>query len=40
MNDPVQCGIHYMKTGNVPPVNLFSWVHVYNIVVNCSMSTK
>lgn len=30
----VEIGMYYMKYNRVPPVNLYSWVHVYNIIVN------
>lgn len=28
----VECGEYYNKTNKVPPVNLYTWVPVYNIV--------
>lgn len=29
-----ECGEYYMRTGKIPPVNLNTWVAVYNILVN------
>ena len=37
MND-LECGKYYYETGKVPPVNLISWVHVYNIIVGAGFS--
>ena len=31
--NPQQCGEYYHTTGKVPPVNLITWVSVYNILV-------
>jgi hypothetical protein len=28
----IRCGLHYNSTGLVPPVNLWTWVPVYNII--------
>ena len=33
MNE-IECGAFYYKTGKVPPLNLISWVPVYNIIVS------
>jgi hypothetical protein len=30
----IECGLYYCNTGKVPPVNLNTWVSVYNIIVN------
>ena len=30
--NPIQCGEYYYNTGKIPPVNLLSWVSVYNII--------
>ena len=27
-----ECGEYYYRTGKVPPVNLTTWVAVYNII--------
>ena len=31
---PEECGEYYMKTGNIPPVTMLTWVSVYNILVS------
>jgi hypothetical protein len=36
MND-IECGLYYKKTGKIPPVNLISWVSVYNIIMNSNI---
>jgi len=33
MND-IECGEYYYKTGKIPPLNLITWVSVYNIITN------
>lgn len=38
MIDHEECGKYYLKTGKIPPVNLHSWVPVYNILVNAGYS--
>jgi hypothetical protein len=30
----VECGEYYNNTGKIPPVNLNTWIPVYNILVN------
>jgi len=32
-----QCGEYYMKTGKIPPVNLITWVAVYNILTSANV---
>ena len=29
-----ECCQYYHETGKIPPMNLFNWVHVYNLLVN------
>jgi hypothetical protein len=29
-----ECGKYFLETGRIPPVNLTTWVAVYNILVN------
>ena len=30
----IECGEYYIRTGRIPPVNLTTWVAVYNLLVN------
>ena len=39
MNE-LECGEYFHKTGKVPPVNLLSWVSVYNILVGTTWDNK
>jgi hypothetical protein len=32
-----ECGEYYMKTGRIPPVNLHTWVSVYNIITGAGI---
>jgi len=34
----LECGKYYYETGKVPPVNLLTWVSVYNIIFNAGFS--
>jgi len=29
----IECGQYYFSTGKVPPVNLRTWISVYNILM-------
>jgi hypothetical protein len=29
---PQECCLYYYETGRIPPVNLVTWVSVYNII--------
>lgn len=31
-----ECGLYYYNTGKIPPVNLTTWISVYNILMNTS----
>jgi hypothetical protein len=35
----LECGQYYYNTGKVPPVNLISWINVYNILVNAGFGS-
>jgi hypothetical protein len=33
-----ECGRYFLETGKIPPVNLTTWVAVYNLLVNAGYS--
>lgn len=36
--DELECGQYYYDTGKIPPLNLISWVSVYNILMNAGFN--